>query len=61
MGWATFWAIFSQTHRVTLVAKQSAQIDFLTSITFKTKKPVLPTRVQGCQIFLGPNIPKRKK
>jgi hypothetical protein len=45
MDWATFWAIFSQTHRVTLASNQLMQIfgcrnDFFETAANITKKKI---------------------
>jgi hypothetical protein len=52
MGWATVWAIISQTHLVTLVIRRAVEI-----IEFRFRFG----RNQGCQIFLGPNMPNWEK
>jgi hypothetical protein len=41
MGWATFWAIFSQTHQVTLILTPSVVLNFFRHIIFFPAKKSL--------------------
>jgi hypothetical protein len=76
MGWATFWSIFSPTHLVTLVPRHRGSTNEMSrdQMSSAGESPTSENFVgtvfianfsndlnQGCQTFLGTNLPKREK